>query len=221
MKKHKHYYDKKYPLLYYADGGMYSIPPILLIKLYQAYFHQKPKSFFDCGAACGGIVQMALDCGIDAHGVEIKKYHQLKSAYLIGFNQHRMDGRKELFHKVLFPDERLEKLFENGNIEIKSILDCSPIQADLAYFNGILSYFDEDTLSEVLAKFQNVKMLCAIHNTTEDYAKAQKYGNSLGTCQHLKTVRSNDWWIKTFNQNGFKAQYHRQLHCFIAINSAC
>ena len=43
MKIHKHYYDKKYPLLYYAEGGMYSINPIVLIKLYQAYFHKKPK----------------------------------------------------------------------------------------------------------------------------------------------------------------------------------
>ena len=98
----------------------------------------------------------------------------------------------------------------------KSVLDCKPIKADLVYCNRILTYFDEDTLNTVLAKFKNAKMVCAIHNTIEDYNAAEKMGCKLGTCQELKTVKPNDWWIETFNQNGFDAVFNHWLRCFVA-----
>ena len=214
----KYYYDIKYPyLLYWAEGGMYSVPPILLSKLYYAYFHKKPSTFFDCGAANGAIMQMAIDCGMDAYGVDIKQYEKSNNPHCLYITTHRVSGKKHFFNKVAFPDNRLDKLFETNKIEIKSIFDCSPIKTDLAYFNGILTYFDESILPTVLTKFKNVNMICAIHNTTEDYNIALKRGNKLGTCQKLKTVRPNKWWIDTFNKNGFYAQFNKQLHCFVAI----
>ena len=214
-----HYYDKKYPYLRYSypDGIMCSVPPILLAGFYKAYFGKTPKTFFDCGAANGVIVQMALDCGMDAYGVEIRRYGEQKHPYVMDIKCHRVNGERGYFAQMAFQDNRLNNLFDSGRIQIKSILDCEPVKADLVYCNGILTYFDEATLSRVLAKFKNVKMLCAIHNTTEDYMVAEKMGDKLGTCQELKTVKSNEWWIETFNQNGFDAVFNHWLRCFVAI----
>lgn len=211
-----HYYDKKYPYLQYeyTDGVMCSVPPKMLASVYKQHYGKKPKTFFDCGAATGVIIKLAMDYDMDARGIDIRDYfasfafrHPLFSGR--PFDIEQGDTRKGVAKKDLL------RLREQGRIQIKSILDCKPIKADLVYCNGILTYFDEATLPSVLAKFQNVNMVCAIHNTIEDYAAAKQMGQELGTCQELKTVKPNDWWIDTFAQNGFDAEFNHWLRCFV------
>ena len=198
-----HYYDKKYPYLQYSypEGIMCSVPPKLLAVLYKRHYGKKPKTFFDCGAATGVVIKLAMEYSMDARGVDVRDYN--KDPWYINswFGCHpvwvkQRDKRKE------YAVSDLAKLVTDGRIQIKSILDCKPIKADF-----------------VLAKFQNVNMLCAIHNTIEDYDAAKKMGQELGTCQELKTVKPNDWWIDKFNQNGFDAKFNHWLRCFVATPS--
>ena len=198
-----HYYDKKYPYLQYSypEGIMCSVPPKLLAVLYKKHYGKKPKTFFDCGAATGVVIKLAMEYSMDARGVDVRDYN--KDPWYINswFGCHpvwvkQRDKRKE------YAVSDLAKLVTDGRIQIKSILDCKPIKADF-----------------VLAKFQNVNMLCAIHNTIEDYDAAKKMGQELGTCQELKTVKPNDWWIDKFNQNGFDAKFNHWLRCFVATPS--
>lgn len=212
-----HYYDIKYPYLQYSypEGTMCSVPPKMLASVYKQHYGKKPKTFFDCGAATGVIIKLAMDYGMDAHGIDIRDYfvhfdfyHWIYSRRPVWIEQG--DTRKGVAKRDLL------KLRQDGRIQIKSVLDCKPIKADLVYCNGILTYFDEDTLNTVLAKFKNAKMVCAIHNTIEDHNAAEKMGCKLGTCQELKTVKPNDWWIETFNQNGFDAVFNHWLRCFVA-----
>ena len=210
----KCYYNIKYPHLNYSytdtDGNyiMFSVPPSMLAKEYEKKFHIKPKTFFDCGAAIGMIVHLAVDYGMDARGIDVKKYPPQQQSFL------RMKIKDKLYAVPVF---MLQELFDNGRIEIKSILDCEPIRADIAYCNGTLTYFDEKTLPIVLSKFQNVGMLCAIHNTTEDVMDAAKMGEKLGTCNEPRTIRSKDWWIENFYKNNFDAQYNAELRTFLAF----
>lgn len=214
----KHYYEIKYPYLQYSytDGVMFSVPPKLMAVLYKNYYGKKPKTFFDCGAATGVVIRLAMDAGMDARGVDVRNYfmHQKFCNPLFSgwpFWVLQGDTRSE------YTKTELLKLRQDGRIQIKSILDYKPINADLVYCNGILTYFDEATLPSVLSKFQNANMFCAIHNTIEDYDVARQMGQELGTCQELKTVKSNDWWIKTFAQNGFDAHFSHWLRCFVAV----
>ena len=208
------YYDIKYPYLNYSytdtDGNyiMFSLPPLMLIEEYKARFKREPKTFFDCGAAIGMIVRLAIDCGLDAHGIDIKKYPPQQQSFS------RMKHKDKLY---AVPTFILQELFTNGRIEIKSILDYDTIDADIAYCNGTLTYFDEKILPHVLSKFKNVGMLCAIHNTTEDVQNAKTIGETLSTCNKTRIIKTNDWWIKTFNKNGFNAQLNYELRTFIAI----
>ena len=155
-----------------------------------AILESMPKTFFDCGAATGEIVYRAQSMGMDARGIDIKQYpHQ---------------------HK------HLDKLFTDGKIQIKSIMDCEPIKADLAYCNGTLTYFSEKELPSVLEKFSNTKMLIAIHNTTEDIEAAKKQGDILTTCNELRLIKPKNWWLNTFKNNGFDTNYDNALQCFCA-----
>lgn len=211
----KCYYDLKYPYLQYSytdtDGGyiMFSVPPALLAYKYFTIFNKQPESFFDCGAAIGIIVQLALDYGMDAHGIDVKKYPPQHQSFPWMKNMGKVSGG--------ISQSKLQDLFNSGRIEIKSILDCEPIKSDIAYCNGVLTYFDEKTLPNVLSKFQKVNMLCAIHNTTEDVNAAKELGEKLGTCNEPRTIKPNKWWIKTFNKNGFDAEYCDELRSFIAL----
>ena len=212
-----HYYDKKYPYLQYeyTDGVMCSVPPKMLASVYKQHYGKKPKTFFDCGAATGVIVKLAMDAGMNARGVDVLNYNEdpwYSDPWFGGgsFVQMKYCGkRRGIVKKDLMA-------LANERVKIKSILDCKPIKADLVYCNGMLTYFDEDTLNTVLTKFKNAKMVCAIHNTIEDYTAAAKMGCELGTCQELKTVKPNDWWIDKFNQNGFDAKFNHWLRCFVA-----
>lgn len=193
-----HYYYQKYPYFDYTyrdtDGlyTMFSIPPKMLAAEFQKTFGVAPKSFFDCGAATGVIVYEAQKLGMDARGIDIKKYPY----------QHGFLGE-------------LERLFDRGKIQIKSILDCEPVHTDLAYCNGTLTYFTERELPLVLSKFRECKMLCAIHNTTEDVEVARKNGDELLTCNKTRLIRSQQWWMENFNKNGFITKYNDALGCFV------
>ena len=167
---------------------MFSVPPDVLVDAYRVHFGNKPSTFFDCGAATGEIVWRAENIGLRATGIDIKKY----------------------------PAQRpeLTKLFTNGKIQIKSILDCEPVKADLAYCNGTLTYFTEEQIPNVLKKFTNCKMLVSIHNTTEDVVAARKQGDELLTCDKPRLIKPRDWWLKTFTKNGFDAEYNKQTQCF-------
>lgn len=192
-----HYYYKKYPFLHYSyvdyDGRwtMFSVPPDLLSAAFVQRFNYKPKTFFDCGAATGEIVYRAQMLGMDAHGVDVREYP--------------------------YQNPQLAKLFVDKKIDIKSILDCEPINADLAYCNGTLTYFSESELPSVLKKFSGCKMLVAIHNTTEDIIAAESQGDILTTCNKLRLIKPHNWWMNTFENNGFNTEYDKNIQCFCAM----
>ena len=194
-----HYYYQKYPYLHYnyldTDGvwTMFSIPPKMLTDEFVNKFGYKPKTFFDCGAATGVIVLMAQRLGMNARGIDIKKY-----PYQFSY---------------------LEELFTNGKIQIKSILDYEPIVADIVFCNGTLTYFSEKELPNVLDKFKKSKMICAIHNTTEDVEAAAANGDELITCNKTRLIKPQNWWIDTFTKNGFKTKYADHIRCFCAVPS--
>ncbi len=195
------YYDKKYPYLHYPfkdiDGSswfMFSVPVNILAQLYQSEFGKMPKSFFDCGAAVGELIQQAESMGIKANGIDIKKYPIDK-----------------------FPSMRkYEKFFQSGQIQIKSILESEPVIADIAYCNGTLTYMNEETLPLALKKFKNVGMLIAIHNTTEDIIAAREMGEEL-LHNEPRLIRSNQWWLDTFDKNGFRTKLNTKYNTFCAI----
>ena len=193
---HRHYYYQKYPYLNYDyrdhDGKyiMFSIPPELLAAAFAQKMGYAPKTFFDCGAATGEIVWRAEKLGMDARGIDIRKYP--------------------------YQNAKLADLFIKEKIKICSVLDCQPITSDLVFCNGTLTYFDEDTLPHVLSKFNQSKTLYAIHNTTEDIAAARANHDILSTCSRLRLVRPQDWWMETFDKNGFDTEYNSHLQCFCA-----
>ncbi|MBP3340362.1 MAG: hypothetical protein J6L47_01710 [Alphaproteobacteria bacterium] len=195
------YYDIKYPYLRYpfrdSDGSgwiMYSIPVDKLARIYHSYFGKNPLSFFDCGAAVGELIQQAENMGIKATGIDIKKYPVEK-----------------------FPSmQQYAKYFQSGQIKIQSILETPPVKADLAYCNGTLTYMNESTLPIALSKFKNVKMLIAIHNTTEDVIAARKMGDELLHAEP-RLIKPNQWWIDTFQKHGFKVDFNTTYNTFCAF----
>lgn len=209
------FYNIKYPYLNYSCrfpdgfGTMFSIPPSMLAETYKMYFNCEPKTFFDCGAATGVIVQMAMDYGMKANGIDIIKYPNQQQSHTY------IKTEKKEFAQS---NAKLQELFDNNHIKIKSILDYPVIQADIAYCNGILTYFDEKILPDILSKFKNVGMLCAIHNTTEDIIIAKNImGETLETCNKPRNIKPNNWWLETFYKNGFDAKLNTKLNAFIAV----
>ena len=195
------YYDIKYPYLSYpfrdVDGTswyMFSIPVSILADVYKSYYGKMPRSFFDCGAAIGELIRQAEKLNICAAGIDIKKYPVEKFAFM----------------------QKYVPYFTSGKIQIKSILDCDPIQADLAYCNGTLTYLTEETLPRALEKFRGVRMLTAIHNTTEDVTAARALGEKL-VRNEPRLIKPNQWWIDTFRKNGFNAVLNEKYNLFCAI----
>ena len=130
--------------------------------------------------------------GLDARGIDIKRYP----------NTHPFAATTD-------------PLFADGHIQIKSILDIDSVTADLAYCNGTLTYMNEMTLPLALARMQNVRMLIAIHNTTEDIALAATMGYPI-VYDEPRLVRSNQWWMDMFQQNGFDVDFDMKNGCFCA-----
>ena len=195
------YYDIKYPYLNYpfadTDGTgwlMFSVPVSILADVYKSYLGKMPRSFFDCGAAIGELIRQAEEMNIRATGIDIKRYPVEKFAFM----------------------QKYQKFFASGQIQTKSILDCDLIRADLAYCNGTLTYLTEETLPRALEKFRGVRMLTAIHNTTEDIAAARALGEDL-LHNEPRLIKPNQWWIDTFRKNGYNAVLNEKYNLFCAV----
>ncbi len=172
---------------------MCTIPVEAQVKMYQDCFGRAPRSYFDCGAAIGFMVAMASKMGLRASGIDVRRYNPN--------------------HDLAF---LTEPYFASGQIKIGSILDAAPVRADLAYCNGTLTYMDEVTLPLALSKFIDVDMLIAIHNTTEDIQAAREMGAPI-IHSEPRLIRSKQWWLNAFRQNGFRAGYNNQHNCFCAV----
>lgn len=200
--ENEHFLQKKYGYSYrfidYADienstGDiipwlMFTVPMPHLIDMYQERYKTAPKTMIDCGAAYGYMIRWAERMGIKASGIDVRKYP--------------------------FPEYEYRRYFNNGKIRICSLLDVEPFAQDLAYANGMLTYLGEKDLDAAIGKFKNVKMLVAIHNTTEDIAAAKEYGTPIDIDLQNSLIRSNNWWIDRFRKNGFDAVFNKKYSCF-------
>lgn len=192
------YYSQKYSFEYplVEDDGtlwhMCTIPIHSQIKMYVQRIGSEPRSYFDCGAATGVMVALAEMADMRASGIDVRRYTALQPSST--FTRH---------------------LFERGQIKIKSILDAAPVTADLAYCNGTLTYMNETTLPLALKKFQNVKLLIAIHNTNEDLVATAAMGDPI-VHSEPRLIRSKSWWMDTFRKNGFNVDFDSKYQCFCA-----
>lgn len=186
MKK-EHYYDKKYTYKYPLKSWIfYTLPIKTLADIYENETGKKATSFFDCGCAGGELLYQAEKMNMCVQGIDVERY--------------------DSFWKKSHP-----------NIEICSILNYQkPINYDIVYCNGTLTYLNEDNLHIALNKFKSAKMVIAIHNTTEDDEKAggPDYRSPHPTKPRL--IKSQKWWVNRFKQAGFNAKYDPRTDCFIA-----
>ncbi len=191
------YYDIKYPHKKYRFSlncdaysyTMFSVPIEIQANMYKKRMGEMPETFFDFGCATGEIMLDAEIYGLEVSGVDIKKYPHIPE-----MNQH---------------------LFDNGNIQIKNILDYGAVDYDLVFSNGSLIYLTETELDTVLKKFNDSQMLIAIHNTVEDIMAAREFGTPIGI-RGKRIIESNDWWLDKFNSSGFVADYDTKYGCFCA-----
>lgn len=186
MKK-EHYYDKKYTYKYPLKSWIfYTLTIKTLADIYENETGKKATSFFDCGCAGGELLYQAEKMNMCVQGIDVERY--------------------DSFWKKSHP-----------NIEICSILNYQkPINYDIVYCNGTLTYLNEDNLHIALNKFKSAKMVIAIHNTTEDDKKAggPDYRSPHPTKPRL--IKSQKWWVNRFKQAGFSAKYDPKTDCFIA-----
>ena len=209
-----HYYDFKYPHLQYycADYDnnhiCCSIPPQMLAEKYMQKFGTTPKTFFDCGAGAGMIIQMATKYGMDARGIDIHKYPSQPAIIKM-----KLNGTM-----VTYPTPNVNEFIKSGRIQIKSITACKPINADIVFCNGSLACLHEKEIPNTLLKFKNAKMVCMIDNTTEDIEWAKSMGDDLLADNATRTIRPNTWWIKQFENTGFVTEFDNHLHSIIAVN---
>ena len=204
-------YDKKYPHLHYefkypsgATGRMWSIPVEMLAGIYEARIGKKPESFFDCGAAIGMLMYQAETLGMTARGIDMQHYPDVAG----------WTGGRELTQCLHTPPQK-------ANIEIVSLLDYEkPIDADLAYCNGTLTYFTAiAALDTALAKLHAAKMLIAIHDTSEEAAAAEaEYGKDL-TRGGSRLIRPRGWWLRRIAKAGFHVDYDEKCSCFCAVSA--
>jgi len=226
-----HYYDIKYPYMKYKfeQGGLYgittaySVPVWALSEMYEARMGEKPKSFFDCGAATGKLMQQAEELCMKAYGIDIKYYPDLYGPDEPLDNIRVIDGVPRFMPSCVYPipvPAELANPPQKKNIEIVSILDYEkPIDVDLAHCTGMLVYFDEHTIDVVLAKLHCAKMLTAIHDTTEDIKAAKKMGHDPKKLHQVQNrmIKSRAWWEKRFAKAGFDVDYDGKYGCFCAI----
>lgn len=214
------YYAQKYNYSYKYMGldgypyTMFTLDMNTIIELFYKYYNTYPKTFFDCGCATGHQIAMAQQYDIDACGVDIEKYPNPHDVLI-----KKSDNNVKITTNFLnyFDYKYYPDFFNNGKIKIKSILDCEPINADIVYCNGILTYFTLEQLKSVIYKFHNAKLIIAIHNTTNDIIQAKQQHEILLTCKKLNIVKSNRWWVLFFLRNGFYATFNKQYNCFCAI----
>ena len=209
-----HYYDFKYPYLQYYcvdydnNHVCCSIPPQMLADKYMQKFGTTPRTFFDCGAGAGMIIQMATKYGMDAHGIDIHKYPSQPAIIKM-----KLNGTM-----VTYPTPNVNELIKSGRIQIKSITVCKPTNADIVFCNGSLACLHEKEIPTTLSKFKTAKMVCMIDNTTEDIEWAKSMGDDLLADNATRTIKPNTWWIKQFENIGFITEFDNHLHSIIAVN---
>ena len=106
-----------------------------------------------------------------------------------------------------------------GNVEIVHLLKYEKIiDADMAYCNGTLTYFNEENIGDALTKLGEAKMLIAIHNTAEDVEKSLKrYADDL-THGKPRLIKPQNWWMSRLTDAGFSVDYDDVCGCFCAIS---
>ena len=216
------YYEKKYPYLSYrglhpsgAWFTMYSIPARGLFEMYGARMGEKPRSFFDCGAATGKIMAQAEELGVKAEGIDIFEYPHICSSDNVDFERMHA-GKKVVVFAGDMPEE-FRPLPQKDKIEIVSLLERKePVTADLVYCNGTLTYFNEKNIDAALGRFLSAKMLIAIHDTKEDVKAAQKMGEVLHPAE-TRMIKSRSWWMKRFEGAGFDVDFDGKYGCFCAV----
>ncbi len=187
-----HYYFQKYTMWYHVvdDQGIgcvyFTLPVPALTDIYQDKTGEQATSFFDCGCGTGVLLHQAEEMGLRVKGIDVTAY----------------------------PIRTLEHQHQVKNIEIVSILDYTqPIDYDIAFCNGSLTYLTEKTIPVALQKLKASRLVIAIHNTTEDEKAA---GYPLSNEPEPQLIRSQKWWLKTFRQAGFNAEYDPKSQCFLA-----
>ena len=187
----KHYYDQKYSYTYpvFRWDGFWvfcTLPVKEIAKIYENETGKKPTSFFDCGCATGELLKQAEKMNMHVQGIDIKRYPSIFSP-------------------------------SHPNIEIVSILNYQkPIQQDIVFLNGTLTYLTEKEVDVALQKFKSAGLVIAIHNTVEDDEKAggSEYRDPKPGKPRL--IKRQEWWVKKFQSNGFEAKYDPKTDCFIA-----
>ncbi|MDR1207166.1 MAG: hypothetical protein LBK26_02015 [Rickettsiales bacterium] len=229
----QHYYDIKYPYKYSVlddDGRLYSFYTIdmnNIVKIYSAHMPGcgMPKTFFDCGAGPGELIRQAQALGIQAFGMDVKRYPIVKAVNYDALATARIPP--EIVHNLKLRLDRLMLIdysAQQDKIEIASIASYNKIvDADLAFCNGTLTYLTEAELPPALARLSFSKMLVAIHNTSEDIAAAQKFGDDLlggekvlGAPRKKRLIKPRDWWTNRFHKAGFDTEFDEQFGCFCA-----
>ncbi len=173
-----------------SRGIMFSVPVYALAEMYRARMGKNPTSFFDLGCATGEIMMDAKDMGMQVSGIDIAKY-------------------------PIIP-ERNQNLFDDGDIQIKSILNYGDVKSDLVFANGPLSYLTKFELDKALEHFKKSKMIISIHNTTEDYNLARMVDQPIYS-PDSKIIESESWWLNKFESAGFKVDLDKKYDCFCAI----
>ncbi len=193
-----YYFFEKYPYKHYplvgTDGKfwtMFSLPIEAQIEMYKERLGEYPTSFFDFGCATAEIMTEAYDLGLWVKGIDIEKYPVIPVK-----NQH---------------------LFDNGNVQIKSILEYENVAADLSFANGSFTYLKERDLNNALDKFVNTKMLVAIHITTEDILAAKNKRHCKIKNMENRLIKPKDWWLEKFDSSGFETNFNEKYGCFCAI----
>lgn len=187
----EHYYDKKYSFTYpvldwCGFWTFYTLPIKTIMGIYEKETGKKPTSFFDCGCATGELLRQAEAQGMNVMGIDVRKY-------------------PSIFKK------------RHPKIEIVSILDYQkPINYDIVFCNGTLTYLTEDNLDVALNKFKAAKMVIAIHNTIEDDEKAGGSDYRSPSVNKPRLIKSQKWWVDRFNAAGFISKYDAFTDCFIA-----
>jgi SAM-dependent methyltransferase len=226
----QHYYDTKYPYKYMVlnDGqfyGFYTINMNDLVKIYQScMFWEVPKTFFDCGCGPGELIRQAESLGIQAFGMDVKRYPIVRGVNHDAIATANIPGElKQKFEQQLEWLKNMNYSAQQSKIEIASIANCNKIiDADMAFCNGTLTYLTEEELTPALARLSFSKVLIAIHNTAEDIDAAWKNGDDLlggekeSAFRKKRLIKPQDWWMNRLHLAGFDVEYDKLFGCFCA-----
>ena len=158
-------------------------------EIYNEYFRVPPTSFFDCGCADGRVLKQAENAGVTkTYGIDTVRF----------FNP------------------------QNENIEIVSLQDFTPPpeKYDLLLCNGPLGYMGtEEEIYAGLQKLRFGKMVIAKHLSLEDVVRIQQnFDKDFDVSHRQSLLKSDEWWLNAFQENGFKAWIDKKRQCFVAVS---